>query len=180
MTRVVGMANEKPSRRHPNMQYHDTEAALMHTAKDCVLRMATGFSTPNINRYDGGWGHWQHIKGTHGVIEGPRAGGQKHKLFIPAWQMAEPMDMPWSLSRVDAPPAAAGSGHGDCDYYVFAVFADASLQRGIMPDFDIYHAVETAAPAICAADSIAQGNIPVDVPDFRPGEHRKPGGLPAS
>lgn len=177
VTRVVGMGNRKQSHKYPNMQYHDTQAAMMHTEKDVVLRMAAGFITPSVDRIGGHWGHWQQIKATDGVIEGPRCVGQQHKLYIPKWQMENPIDMPWSLPRIDAPPQAAGSGHGDCDYYVFAAFADA-LIYDVMPDFDVYQAVETAAPAILATESIENDNVPIDVPDFRPGPHRKPGQRP--
>ena len=47
-----------------------------------------------------------------------------------------------------------------------------------MPEIDVYTAMDTAAPAILAADSIEQGSIPFDVPDFRPGPTRKSGETP--
>ena len=178
VTRVVGMANRKRSYRHPNMEYCDTQAALMRTEKDVVMRLAAGFSTISLSRMEGEYGHWQHIKCTDGVLEGPRKAGESHTLYIPGWQMENAAAMPWGLPRTDAPPAAAGSGHGDLDFYVFALFADAVL-HGIPLEFDVYRAVETAAPAILAAASIEQDNAPMDVPDFRPGPRRKPGEMPA-
>jgi hypothetical protein len=80
--------------------------------------------------------------------------------------MPEPIAMPWGTERVDAPAAARGSGHGGADFYVFAQFADAVL-RGVPPELDVYKAIDTAAPAILAAESIEQGNMPREVPDFR-------------
>src|SRR5690606_37399608 len=57
--------------------------------------------------------------------------------------------------RVDAPPEARGSGHGDADYYNHVAFRDAV--RGERPlEFDVYRALDTAAPAIRAAESIAR------------------------
>ena len=81
VTKVVGMANRKQSYKYPNMEYCDTQAALMHTEKDVVMRLATGFTTVSIDRQDS-FGHWQHIKCADGVIEGPRTPSEKHKLFI--------------------------------------------------------------------------------------------------
>ena len=179
VTRVVGMANRKRSYKHPEMEYCDTQTALMHTENDVVMRLAAGFSTVSLSRMEGEYGHWQHIKGTDGILEGPRKAGDSHTLYIPGWQMESGMDMPWGLQRLDAPPAAVGSGHGDLDFYVFALFADAVL-HDIPLEFDVYRAVETAAPAILAAESIEHENAPTDVPDFRPGPHRKPGEMPAS
>ena len=178
VTRVVGMANRKRSYKHANMEYCDTQAALMHTEKDVVMRLAAGFSTVSLSRMEGEYGHWQHIKCTDGILEGPRKAGDQHTLYIPGWQMKNAVAMPWGLQRSDAPPAAAGSGHGDLDFYVFALFADAVL-HALPLAFDVYRAVETAAPAILAAASIDNDNAPLDVPDFRPGPHREPGERPA-
>ena len=145
----------------------------MHTEKDVVMRLAVGFSTPNSNEYC----HWQHIKCTDGEVEGPRTINDKHKLFIPKWQMKTPLDMDWGHLRLDAPPVAEESGHGGMDFYAFATFADTVLHN-VPLVFDVYKAVETAAPAILAAESIEKDNIPIDVPDFRPGPNRKPGEMP--
>ena len=46
------------------------------------------------------------------------------------------------------------------------------------PPMDVYTAADTAAPAILAAQSAEQNSAPLDVPDFRPGPHRKPGQPP--
>jgi hypothetical protein len=92
-------------------------------------------------------------------------------------QMHDVAEVDWRHERTDAPPEARGSGHGDADYYVHAAFRDAV--RGVKPlDFDVYTAMDTAAPAILAADSIAQGSQPLQVPDFRPGEKRPTGQMP--
>jgi predicted dehydrogenase len=173
VTRVVGMTTRRSSYRYDNLKRADFQVALMHTEKDVVLRIASGHSLPSIHRGDLG-SHWHHIKGTEGVLEWKRAADESCKLWVKNWQMYEPAKMPWGTGRTDAPREAAGSGHGDIDYYVFACFADAVL-RGEPLEFDVYRAVETAAPAILAAQSILDDNRPQDVPDFRPGPHRKPG-----
>ena len=63
------------------------------------------------------------------------------------------------------------------DYFVHAEFRDAIL-NGKQPEFDVYQAMDTAAPAILAADSIEQGSKPIDVPDFHPSESRPAGQMP--
>ena len=175
VARVVGMSTRSPSYNYPNLNKADIQAALMHTEKDVVMRMAVGHSTAAFDR--GGTNHWHHIKGTVGVLETRRAPYESDKLWVDGWHLEAPLAVPWSHKRTDAPPEAAGSGHGDMDYYTFAYFADAVL-RGEPIEFDVYRAVETAAPAILAARSIEEGNVPLDVPDFRPGPHRKPGEPP--
>jgi predicted dehydrogenase len=166
VTRVVGMSTRTQSYRFPNIELADIQVALMHTEKDAVMKLATGFTTPVIHR-GGTHHHWYHVKGTEGALEWSRAEWDKPKLWVPGWQMSEPVAVPWTMARLDAPAAARGSGHGDADFYVFAQFADAVL-RGVAPELDVYGAVDTAAPAILAAKSIDEDNRPQNVPDFRP------------
>jgi hypothetical protein len=175
--RVTGMSIRNKSYKYENLDRADLQVALMHTEKDAIMRLAVSHSTPSVPRGEL-ISHWHHIKGTDGALEWTRSNNGSGKLWVNNWHLTDPIDVPWSLKRADAPLEARNSGHGDADYYVFAVFADALL-RGIEPEFDVYKAVETAAPAILAAESIADNNRPVDVPDFHLGTKRKPGELPA-
>jgi predicted dehydrogenase len=176
VVRVTAMSIRNKSYKYKNLERADIQVALMHTEKDSIMRLAVSHSTPQLPRGEL-YSHWHHIKGTDGVLEWMRSDKDLCKLWVDSWQLSEPIEIPWSLKRTDAPMEAMGSGHGDADYYVFAVFADAVL-RGIKPEFDVYKAVESAAPAILAAESIADNNNPRDVPDFRPGPHRKLGEMP--
>ena len=63
------------------------------------------------------------------------------------------------------------------DYYVHASFRDAVISDRPL-EFDVYKAMDTAAPAILAAESIAGGSQPLAVPDFRPGKARQKGQMP--
>ncbi len=170
VVRVTAMQSSVPTET-AGKQYPAMQAALMHTAKDTVMRMAVTFSTASPER------HWQHIKGTRGYVELPRTADGPYLLWVDGWQMPKAIEMPWGLQRVDAPEAAVGSGHGDCDYYVFAAFADAVLRDQPLT-FDVYKAVEITAPALAAAESLARHGEPVDVPDFRPGPNRTHAALP--
>jgi hypothetical protein len=110
-------------------------------------------------------------------VEWKRADRDLPKMWLADAQMHDLVDVDWRYERLDAPAEARGSGHGDADYYVQAAFRDAVL--GIRPlEFDVYRAMDTAAPAILAAESIAQGSVPLAVPDFRPNASRPAGQLP--
>jgi len=174
---VTGMSVRNKSYRYDNIERADIQVALMHTEKDAILRIAVSHTLPHVSRGEL-YSHWHHIKGTEGVLEWRRGDRDECKLWVENWQLDQPLDVPWGTLRRDAPPEAAESGHGGLDFFTFAHFADAVL-RGIPLEFDVYKAVETAAPGILAAKSIAEGGTPQQAPDFRPGPGRKAGELPA-
>ena len=60
-----------------------------------------------------------------------------------------------------------------------AAFRDAVLGVRAL-EFDVYRAIDTAALAILAADSIEQGSIPMEVLDFRPSDSRPAGQMPVA
>jgi hypothetical protein len=94
-------------------------------------------------------------------------------------QMFDKAEVDWRYERTDAPAAARGSGHSDMDYYVHVAFRQAVL-HGQPLEFDVYKAMDTAAPAILAAESMAQNSKLLAVPDFRPSATRPAGVLPGS
>ena len=167
VTEVTAMSTSRPSYSHPEIGQPDIQVALMKTEKDAVLRMATGFTQPVPKRGH----HWYQVMGTCGCLEWKRAERDMPKMWLANSQMSDMMDVDWQFGRTDAPAEARGSGHGDADYYVQASFRDALL-KGKPLEFDVYQAIETAAPAILAAESIAQGTMPMNVPDFRPSDSR--------
>lgn len=171
---VVGMGTDPPSNSHPEVGQPDIQVALMKTEKGTVLRMAVGFAMRGPTKDDH---HWYQLMGTHGRVEWRRRPSDNPRMWQAKGDHEEMMDMNWKMEDPAAPDAAKGSGHGDADYYVQRAFRDCLLD-GIMPEIDVYTAMDTAAPAILAADSIEQGSIPFDVPDFRPGPTRKSGETP--
>ncbi|MBN2309394.1 MAG: Gfo/Idh/MocA family oxidoreductase [Candidatus Hydrogenedentes bacterium] len=169
--RVVGMSTRAQGYRHPEIRTPDIQVALMHTEKDAVMKVAAGFTTPVIHR-GGTSHHWYHIKGSEGAVEWSRAEWDKPKLWIEGWETPEAIAMPWTRTWTGGPRRDEASGHGGSDFYVYAQFADAVL-RGVPAELDVYKAVDTAAPAILAATSIAEGSMPQDVPDYRPKHTRR-------
>jgi len=171
---VVAMSTQAPSRSHPEIGQPDMQVALMKTEKDAIVRLATAFTTP-VSHPRGH--HWYHIMGTRGTVEWRRSGREYPKMWLADGQMHDMADVDWRYERTDAPGQAHGSGHGDADYYVHACFRDAVLGRRPL-EFDVYRAMDTAAPAILAAESIARGTVALRVPDFRPSAARPAGQLP--
>jgi hypothetical protein len=145
----------------------------MKTEKDALMRMATGFTQPVPKRGH----HWYQVIGTRGCVEWSRSSREKPKMWQAFSQMHDVADVDWKFERADAPPEAKGSGHGDADYYVHASFRDAVLNNRPQ-EFNVYRAIETAAPAVLAAESIDQGTKLMIVPDLRPGPGREAGEAP--
>ena len=171
---VVAMGTSAPSYAHPQIGQPDIQVALMKTEKDALLRLATGFTQP-VSHARGH--HWYQIMGTNGSVEWKRAGRGKALLWLADGQMHDMAEVDWDYQRTDAHHMARGSGHGDADYYVHAAFRDAVLGLQEL-EFDVYRAMDTAAPAILAAASIDRGSQPLSVPDFRPGADRPAGQWP--
>ena len=170
---VTAMSTRNPSYSHPEIGQPDMQVALMKTEKDALLRMATSFTQP-VPSHDH---HWYQIIATRGRLEWRRSMQDKPKMWIAGAEMHDFALMDWRYERLDAPAGARGSGHGDADYYVHAAFRDAVL--GVRPlEFDVYRAIETAAPAILAAESIDKGSKLMRVPDFRPSKQRPRGKMP--
>ena len=170
---VTAMSTRQPSHSDPGINPPDIQVALMKTEKDTILRMATSFAQRHPPRDN----HWYQLMGTRGCVEWKRATRDFPKLWLADSQMHGFADVDWRHERTDAPPEAAGSGHADSDYYVQAAFRDAVLQNKPL-EFDVYRAMDTAAPAILAAESIAEGTMPMRVPDFRPNAERAAGAMP--
>jgi predicted dehydrogenase len=170
---VVGMGTDSPSRVHPGVDTPDLQVALMRTEKGAILRMAASFQLP----FPEANYHWQNVIGTKGSVEWRRSLRDMPKMWLADSQMHDRAEVDWRYERTDAPREARGTGHGDADYYVHVAFRDAVL--GVAPlDFDVYRAMDTAAPAILAAESIKLGGQMLQVPDFRPGANRPAGVMP--
>ncbi len=172
---VVGMSTASPSYAHPDLPQPDMQVALMKTEKDAILRMAASFAQP----FPPGDSHWYQVIGTRGCLEWRRSQNDRPKMWLADMQMHGLAEVDWRYERKDAPHEARGSGHGDADYYVHAAFRDA-VMRAQPPAFDVYKAMDTAAPAILAAESIARGCRPMRVPDFRPSGSRSSGQMPTA
>jgi predicted dehydrogenase len=170
---VVAMSTGSPSYAHPELAQPDMQVALMKTEKGTIMRLAASFAQPHPPANN----HWYQVLGTKGRLEWRRSLRDLPKLWYADAQMFDLAEVDWRRERLDAPAEARGSGHGDADYYVHATFRDILL-AGRSQDFDVYRAMDTAAPAILAAESIAQGTALLPVPDFHPNATRPKGEMP--
>ena len=151
----------------------DIEVALMHTAKDTILRVAAGFCVPTA-RVGTTSRHWYHVMGTKGRVETNRSNNDKMKMWLANSFMKDPADVNWAWGLPEehgVPAEAFASGHGGADFWPIFNFIK-SVKEDIAPPLDVYKAAETAAPAIIAAQSVEEGSKCLNVPDFRPGTHR--------
>jgi predicted dehydrogenase len=159
---VVAMSTRAPSYAHPEIAQPDMQIALMKTAKDTILQLGTSFAQPHPPRNH----HWYRLIGTRGRVEWKRSDRDLPRLWLASSQMHDLAEVDWRFERTDAPSEARGSGHGDADFYAHLAFRDAVLGRKPL-EFDVYRAMDVAAPALLAAESIARGSVPLAVPDFR-------------
>ena len=170
---VTAMSTSSPSYVHSEIHQPDIQLAIMKTEKDTLMRLAVSYTQPTAPRDN----HWCHIMGTKGSVELARSLRDKPKLWLADGQMHDLAEVDWRPQRTDAPAEARGSGHSDTDYYIHASFRDAVLHN-VPLEFNVYKAMNTAAPAVLASESIAQGSTLMQVPDFHPGPNRRKGELP--
>ena len=176
VARVTAMGTRRQSYAHPELKRADIQVALMQTEKDTVLRMMQGGTQMLAPARDH---HHYQVVGTLGSLESGRSYGDLQSMWIADTQMHGPAKVDWKYERTDAPAEAVDSGHRGTDYYVHVAFREAVLE-GKPLEFDVYKAMDTAAPSILASDSINAGSEPIDVPDFRPNESRPAGQRPAA
>lgn len=163
VTKVSCMGTRPESYHMEGFPARDMEVALMHTAKDTVMRLAVGFTSPHPPRSKIS-AHWYQIKGTKCTVEWSRTNQDKPKI----WRTADNkwVDMDWTPEIREADEFIKSSGHGGADWWPVDSFAKAILDDKPVP-MDVYKAVETAAPAILAAESSEKGGVLLEVPDFR-------------
>lgn len=171
---VTAMSTASPSYSHLEIDQPDIQVALMKTEKDRLLRMAAGFMQKIPSRRGH---HWYQVIGTRGCVEWKRSEKGRPLMWLADSQMHDMAEIDWRFERTDAPAEAHGSGHGDADYYVHTSFWNAVVGNKPL-EFDVYRAMDTAAPAVLAAESIARGTELMKVPDFRPNETRSSGQMP--
>lgn len=113
------------------------------------------------------------LQGTKGCYEAPRGMGDDHKVWLADFSSDPNQWRPLSdfeeflpeLWR-NPPEEALKAGHSGGDYFQVRDFLDA-IQEGREPAIDVYHALDFTVPGLVSEQSIAQGGIPLPVPDFR-------------
>ncbi|MFC1452328.1 Gfo/Idh/MocA family protein [Verrucomicrobiota bacterium] len=167
VVRVSCMGTRKGSYSFPDddvaLPWSDIQYALMHTARDTVLCVGAGFSLPYVHRGPQIGCHWYEVRGTTASVESPRCKDDSFRVWRPGMGSYEAMDV--STIPINADDEGARSGHGGADTQASDRFIKA-VQTGVPSEMDVYRAVETAAPAILAAESARKNGQMLEVPDF--------------
>jgi predicted dehydrogenase len=166
VVRVSCMGTRKQSYTYPdeNLEWRDIEYALMHTAKDTVMLVGAGFSLPHVPRGPL-HAHWYEVRGTKASVSSPRHKTDGFRHWKQGMSIYQEADL--SSTPIDADEMQARSGHGGADFKPIDTFIR-SILDDTTPPMDVYLSVETAAPAIVAAESARQGGMLLEVPNFRP------------
>ena len=115
------------------------------------------------------------LQGTRGAYQSARRKGEPNLVWIEGrspspddWQVLDEYEEeflpePWrSLGAV-----ATSAGHGGGDFFVVRDFIQ-SILAGTPPPIDVYRALDFTVPGLVSEESIAQGGVPISVPDYRP------------
>ncbi|MBQ6819482.1 MAG: Gfo/Idh/MocA family oxidoreductase [Clostridia bacterium] len=163
ITKVSCMGVQPLSYGTPGLNSRDIQNAIMYNDNDTVFSVRTGYSSPYGSKAQTG-AHWYQLKGTKKSVEWARSTIDTPKMYdaeTKEWTAQE-----WTCHDPDAPDFIQKAAHGGTDYYPIHYFVDAILNDKT-PPMDVYKAVETAAPAILAAQSCEMGGTLLEVPDFR-------------
>lgn len=159
------------SGRHTDPEHPHDDTSLMlcrlRSGKLIKVRLDMLSNRPNQATY-------YSLQGTHGVYEASRVEGEDGRIWLGENQAGE--ERRWRpLSDFDAhlpdewrrpPPEAIEAGHGGGDYFVVRDFLTA-LDLEAPPPIDVYQSLEWTAAGLCSEISIANGGVPITIPDFR-------------
>ena len=156
----------------PEHPHDDTSLTLVKLTSGKLLKMRIDMmsNTPGMTFYS--------LQGVNGTYESGRGGGVAGRIWTgpnqsvgwtdpkrewrPVSDYVEHMPADWR-PHVER---AKQSGHGGGDFHTGRLFVQ-SILDGSPPDVDIYQAMEWTAAGLCSQLSIAQGGLPIRVPDFR-------------
>ncbi|MCL2813423.1 MAG: Gfo/Idh/MocA family oxidoreductase [Oscillospiraceae bacterium] len=162
ITKVACFGTRPLSYAAQGFNYRDMQHAIMYNSDDILFSVRASFSMPHGDNCLTGT-HWYQLKGTKASVETPRStidGGKK-------WTVDDNWsEMPQHTEDDEAEDYIKSSGHGGADFYPIDAMVNAIL-NDTTPPMDVYKAVETAAPAILAAESCEKGGVMLEVPDFR-------------
>lgn len=116
------------------------------------------------------------LQGTRGAYQSARRAGEPNLIWLEGrssgrevWDdltayEAEFLPEPWRSLGSEA----VAAGHGGGDFFVARAFVQ-SILDGAPPPIDVYRALDFTVPGLVSEQSIAQGGLPLPIPDFRQG-----------
>jgi len=113
------------------------------------------------------------LQGTKGCYEGTRGFGDKQKIWLAdhckvgEWRALSEFEDDFMPERWKNPPEEASkAGNVSGEYFELRDFVD-SILHDTEPPMNVYVAMDFTVPGLCSEESIANGGMPVQVPDFR-------------
>ncbi|MFH0918807.1 MAG: hypothetical protein V1913_00470, partial [Fibrobacterota bacterium] len=118
---------------------------------------------------------WYSIYGTKGMMESDRFNSTHSRINIfKEGDSRTPFEVSYQPRfPVENALSKAASGHGGSDFYTLYSFIEKILGRPFgRHAIDVYTAVDMTITGLLAYRSISQGNMPIEVPDFRNKKNR--------
>ena len=162
----------------PNSVYMENVGARAGTSAMILCQMNNGATVKslhgNLRRLPDSI--WYSIYGDNGMMESDRWDGGVNRIHVyrEGDAIAKTAVSYQPTLKVDPALAALSGGHSGSDFYTMHYFLQKLLGReGGDECIDVYTALDMGLPGLLAYRSILDGNIPLEVPDFRKPEVRE-------
>lgn len=155
-------------RTEPAWGMDDTVTMLCQTTRGALISIRCDMLSPrphNMTHYA--------LQGTRGAYQSGRFPGEADLVWLegrsPGPEAWEPLDA-YAAYLPDhwrtPPPEALAAGHGGGDYFIVRDWI-AAIRRDAPPPIDVYRGLDFTLPGLISEQSIAQGGLPLPVPDPR-------------
>lgn len=168
------LKEDNPYRHKTDWRLPDSVTTMLRTENDVLIAHRFDCASPRPHNM-----HYYLLQGTHAAFNSNVDPGQEPLVWIadrsptnqagaagawePLFKYADEFEHPlWRQSREEA----AKAGHGGGDYFILREFTDAILE-GRAPAIDVYDAVTWSSLTPLSAESMANNNCAVEVPDFK-------------
>lgn len=173
---ILTITGERPEKvvgfETPNSEYMASLGMGAGTSGMILSQMSNGATVKSLNvhlkREPGSI--WYSIYGDKGMMESDRwhEGTDRIHIFRDEERLTETEISYRPKPKVMSKLSDITKGHGGSDFYTMHYFLDKILERPNGEEsIDIYQALDMGLPGILAYRSICNGNIPIEVPDFR-------------
>jgi predicted dehydrogenase len=166
---------EHPAARDDFWVLGDSATTIVQTEKGAVIVLRMDSNSPRPHNM----AHYA-LQGTRAAYLSARHAREDPLIWIDGHSPGQsPGDAEWEslwgYSHLYEHPGwrewgeqARQTGHGGGDFFVLKDFLDA-IQSGTNPPIDVYDAVTWSSIMPLSIQSVAQGNMPVEIPDFARG-----------
>jgi len=162
--------------RQDRYRLNDSATTVICTERGKVIIIRVDFSSARPHNMV----HYA-LQGTAGAYLSGRHDGESGLIWLEGYSPATPTGTAteWQragdfMGRYEHPlwqqwgAIAESAGHGGGDFFVLLEFIEA-IEKRIAPPIDVYDAVTWSCITPLSERSLAEGNAPVEIPDFRRG-----------